>query len=414
MVALGTISAQVVLIIATPLLTRLFGPEAFGALGSVVALTGIVGPVAALCLPLAIVVAQDRSEIGALAMWSAAIGVFPAVGTAVLSPYLLGEVVDAGVSGTLLSAITAMLIYSAVLHQIVHQSLLKLQWFKWISIISLIQAVVFVMLQIGVGLTSPTPSRLVAISGLNFVLFLPVAFAIPGVRRRALSTVRSAKHFRSVFVKYGDFSAYRAPQLLANTLGTYLPILVLAWYVDLIWVGFLAVTQRLLGLPSQLLARSITDVLYPKFSVMSSSGVRLFPSLLRWSIVCAGLATAVSLVILLAAEPVYILVLGSEWGAGAALAMALVPWMWASLASRPAVAAIPTLGLQRKYLAMELVVTAVKSLVLVALLASGAGVVLSLLVWSLISGLGGMYITIIALFRSRVMLSSPMRYGRGD
>ncbi len=48
----GTTFAQIIAILASPLLTRLYGPEAFGFLALFTSITSIIGVIA--CMPLAI------------------------------------------------------------------------------------------------------------------------------------------------------------------------------------------------------------------------------------------------------------------------------------------------------------------------------------------------------------------------
>lgn len=402
LVAVGTAGAQAILIVATPILTRIYGPEAFGALGSVIALTGIIGPVAGLCLPLATVLAKRRQEVGALAIWSASIAIVPAILTALAAPAVLQGVITAGVSAGVLVAATAALVYGSVLYQLMHQALLRSQRFKLVSAVTVSQAILFVGLQVAIGLLYPSPTALVSVSALNFLLFVVVALLLSSdARGQVLPTLRAAGDFLQVLRRYRDFSLYRAPQLLVNAIGAYLPILILTWYVDLAWVGFLVITQRILGLPTQLIGKSITDVLYPKFSILTSEGQRLGDILTRWTLTCFAIGMALSVVILLGAEKMYVWALGHEWGDGAVLAKVLVPWMLGALISRPAVAAVPVLNLQKHYLLAELATSGGKSLTLLTLLNFGGGVGGSMLVWSLVSATGSLYITSAVLFRSR-------------
>src|SRR5699024_10608796 len=61
--ATGTAGAQAVTMALSPIITRLYGPEAFGIMGTFTALTRIIIPVAALTYPIAIVL--PKSDINA-------------------------------------------------------------------------------------------------------------------------------------------------------------------------------------------------------------------------------------------------------------------------------------------------------------------------------------------------------------
>jgi O-antigen/teichoic acid export membrane protein len=61
-VASGTAAAQLIAVAFSPLITRIFGPEAFGLLGVFKALVATLAPIAALTYPIAIVLPKKDSE----------------------------------------------------------------------------------------------------------------------------------------------------------------------------------------------------------------------------------------------------------------------------------------------------------------------------------------------------------------
>ena len=54
-VATGTAGAQAITMAFAPIITRIYGPEAFGLLGTFMAILAVLTPVAALTYPIAIV-----------------------------------------------------------------------------------------------------------------------------------------------------------------------------------------------------------------------------------------------------------------------------------------------------------------------------------------------------------------------
>jgi len=64
-VASGTAGAQAITIAFAPLITRIYGPEAFGLLGTFLAILAVAAPIAALAYPIAIVLPKDdRDALG--------------------------------------------------------------------------------------------------------------------------------------------------------------------------------------------------------------------------------------------------------------------------------------------------------------------------------------------------------------
>ena len=62
LVVSGTALAQLISILFTPILTRLYSPESFGVLGSFNAILSFILPLAALNYPASIVLAKDNFE----------------------------------------------------------------------------------------------------------------------------------------------------------------------------------------------------------------------------------------------------------------------------------------------------------------------------------------------------------------
>src|SRR5690625_2405156 len=61
-VATGTVGAHVISIAVSPIITRLYGPEAFGIMGTFNSLMSIIIPIAALTYPYAIVLPKKDEE----------------------------------------------------------------------------------------------------------------------------------------------------------------------------------------------------------------------------------------------------------------------------------------------------------------------------------------------------------------
>src|SRR5699024_11588126 len=61
-VATGTAAAQAVTMLLSPLITRLYGPQAYGLMGLFAAIVGIIAPIAALTYSFAIVFPNRNSD----------------------------------------------------------------------------------------------------------------------------------------------------------------------------------------------------------------------------------------------------------------------------------------------------------------------------------------------------------------
>ena len=85
MVATGNAGAQTIAVAFAPIITRLYGPEAFGMLGMFVAMVGLLTPVAALAYPMAIVLPKEDSEAKGIAQ----VSVYTTLGVSALVALML-------------------------------------------------------------------------------------------------------------------------------------------------------------------------------------------------------------------------------------------------------------------------------------------------------------------------------------
>src|SRR5699024_8009724 len=60
--ASGTAAAQIIAMALSPIITRLYGPEAYGLMGTFMAIVSIVAPIAALTYPIAIVLPKSDQD----------------------------------------------------------------------------------------------------------------------------------------------------------------------------------------------------------------------------------------------------------------------------------------------------------------------------------------------------------------
>lgn len=58
----GTAGAQFIGILLSPVITRLYGPEAYGLMGTFMAIVAIIGPISALTYPISIVLPKDEKD----------------------------------------------------------------------------------------------------------------------------------------------------------------------------------------------------------------------------------------------------------------------------------------------------------------------------------------------------------------
>jgi O-antigen/teichoic acid export membrane protein len=368
-VASGTAGAQVITMAFAPLITRLYGPEAYGLLGTFSAIVSVLTPVAALTYPVAIVLPQNEADARGLArlafIASALIGgltlaVFALAGSEILTWLGAGEIASFALLVPLVMVFTAW-------WQIPLQWLIRHKAFKATARISITHALLLNGAKVVGGLVYPAAAVLVSLQIVGMALkalLLGAAARLVGSKAprengeiRRTSLVELAR-------RHADFPLYRAPQDFINAASQSLPVLMLAALIGPAAAGFYALARTVLGVPSNLVAQSVGKVFYPRVTEAYHNGESCFRLIRRSTLALAGIGV-VPFAILVAFGPLlFQLVFGAEWDIAGEYARWLGLMYFFNFINRPSVAAVPVLGRQRGLLIYEIFSTGSKVLAL--------------------------------------------------
>lgn len=370
MVASGTAGAQAITMAFAPLVTRLYGPEAFGQLGSFMAILSVVTPIAALAFPIAIVLPRDDRDALGLVRLSAILSFLVALLVAVglwQSGDLVASVLGAeSVAGYLLLIPLAML-FSAWM-QIAQQWLIRKKAFSVTARTAVVQSLILNSAKAGIGWLHPVGAALMILATLGNALH--AALLLIGARLDYQGNAINKDKERGASLKdlacqHRDFPLYRAPQDFINAASQSLPVLMLASLFGPAAAGFYALGKMVMGMPSMLIGKAVGDVFYPRMTEAAQKRENLSQHILR--------ATGVLLLIgiipfgltMILGPWLFSLVFGDEWAMAGEYARWLALFFLLNFINKPSVATVPVLGIQRGYLVYELFSTAAKVLALV-------------------------------------------------
>lgn len=356
--ASGTALAQIINLVFIPLITRQYGPEAYGMMGSFMSVINILIPLSALSYPIAVVLPKRALMASLLVRLSLWLGCMVAVLSVLL--LIVGQIFfpQALFSDKypmwfwLLMPIMIVVLPFQLTGQ---QWLIRTRSYKHIANISVIQAAIVNVMRVGGGIISPLPITLVVITALGYVLQAGQFFS------RALRSGLSIKsrafqrgRLRKVARLYYDFPAFRTPQVLINSLSQSLPIFIIGYYFGAAEAGFYALAQTILGAPVTLLSGAISNVYYPRMSERVNSRLPIFRFILKSTLLLMLISALIYLVVILFGPWIFSLVFGDKWHMAGEFGrwMALYCIFW--LAARPAIDSIPPLKIQHFFLAYEI------------------------------------------------------------
>lgn len=365
-VASGTVAAEAITMAFSPVLTRMYGPEAFGLLGVFVALLSIMTPVAALTYPIAIVLADKDAEAKSLARLSFLVALstsgFVAILLLLRGEGLLALVGSEAITGYALLIPLSMLFTACI--QIAEQWLIRKKQYRITARLAVLQSFILNSSKAGIGWINPAGATLVVLTTAGHAFhagILRAGITLSKEPRTAADSPEHGKNSLKVLAKkYYDFPVYRAPQVFINAISQNLPVLMLASFFGPPAAGFYAICKTVLGLPSTLIGKSVGDVFYPRISEAARNSENLTRLIFKATIALAAIGLIPFGLILAFGPWLFGFVFGGEWVIAGEYARWLSIMMFFFFINKPSVVAIPVLGLQKGLLMYEFFSTGTK------------------------------------------------------
>lgn len=364
-VVTGTAGAQAVAMAFAPIISRLYGPEAFGVLGTFLAIISTLMPLAALTYPIAIVLAKTDSDAKGIAKLSGVVAGFLALITGlalVVAGEWITDVLSLQAVAGLLWLIPLAMLFSAW-QQIFLQWLLRKKQFRTTARVAVIQALISNFSKFGAGWFYPTGAALVIIAAITQAVHAALlGLAIRnGVRAQPLHETTAAT-ITELAKRHRDFPLYRAPQAALNAFTQGLPVLLLAGFFGPAIAGLFALTRSVLAAPAALIGHSVGSVFYPKAVELNDKPSQLKDLLLKSTGSLAVFSCLTFLPVVIAGPWLFSVVFGAEWREAGQFARWVSIWMTFSLAARPAISSLAVLALQRTFLLYEVLFLPLKIL----------------------------------------------------
>ena len=365
----GSAGAQAINLALIPVIMRIYGPEAFGVVGTFQSLTIILIPWCALTYPMSIVLPQSERDARGLIRLSLLMAALICGLTALLL-YGWGEQASHALGVDLLIPYLMWLpvvMFSSAVLETTQQWLYRNQRFTLTARAATLHALIYNATRSGAGLIMATAPVLVITSSLYYVIhsgLLLIGIRLrrePGVFKASSETKdEPVKTLRQLAAEYRDFPLFRAPQVLINALSVHMPTLVLASAFGAVPAGFFALCLQVLAMPSNFIGKAVGSVYYPRITEAIHARDPVAGLLLRGvlGMSLAGVAPFAALVI--AGPWLFDLAFGGQWHTAGEYARWLAISEFAGFIGGPCLVAIPVLSLQKVFLVFEIVSTSLR------------------------------------------------------
>lgn len=403
-VATGIAAAQAISLAFMPFLTRLYGPEAFGALAAFTAILNIITPLATLGYANAIIMPKTEEEANAVArlsLMSAGIVAPLALIGVYAFQFPLAKLTGLEHQPNLLYLIPISLLLVALL-SVANQVAIREGLFKAKSSSYVASTFIVNLGKLGVGYISAT--------GITLIIFLIISNLINYTMLMARVPKVGAFDFRQWFgisgirqaaFNYKDFAIYRMPQSVIRAVSMGLPVIMLTTLFGVSPAGQYSILLLILGAPVILLGDSVGEVFYPKITrAIADQTGNTFSLINKAVLTLLSVALIPFGFIVVFGENFIPWLLGIEWQLAGQFSSWVALWMIAMLIVRPAVAAMPALKIQSFLLIYEIIVTIFR----VGALYIGYlndNEIMSIALFSLVNVVGYISLLIFILFRSK-------------
>lgn len=352
-ISAGTGAAQLIVILSSPLLTRLYSPSDYGAFAVAASILAILAAVAALGYEFAIPLPKaDREAADVLALCVVVVSVVGLTSAIGLSLLTLAGVIALGLY---LPLITLGLLASGVVAAFIGWAIRMKSYTEIVANRFTVSATV-VVVQLGLGLLGA--------SGIG-LLVGTVSGSIAGAARLAWSTSRRDSEvlggvtrpgILAVARRYRRFPIFSAPSILLNTLGIEAAILLIVGLYGTDVGGQFALCQRVMALPVTIVAAAIAQVYFAEAARIGRDRPKELRTLFwRTTRTLAGASIGPFILVAVTAPLAIGLVFGQTWTEAGYFVMILAPMYFLQFVISPTGATLDIAERQEMRLLREIV-----------------------------------------------------------
>ncbi len=409
-VATGTAGAQIIAMLFSPVITRLYGPEAFGLLGVFLAMVSILGSIAALTYPTAIVLPKSDVEAQGLATLSLLLAAVSAF-LVTLIVWVIGdwaiELLNLESIAQYVLLIPVAMLFTS-LYQVIQQWLIRKNQFNVIARVAILQSLIINIVKISIGWFNPVASVLIVLAAINsafhaFLLWFSMGRILPinfGTNKKNLDYNQDKKTLLQLAKDYRDFPVYQMPQVLLNAVAESLPVLMFASFYGAVTAGFYTLARTVIMLPTALIAKSVGDVIFPKLNERHNQGLSSKSLLIKSTLGLAIIGVFPLITLFIFGEYLFSLVFGSEWGMSGIFASWLCIWTYFGFIKQPSAKAVIVYRKQRFALILNIFTLTLRAVAIYSGYYFFNDAVASLVMFALVGALHDIIFILAALFFS--------------
>lgn len=357
--ASGTAGAQALGMAFSPIITRMYGPEAYGMMGTFTSMANIVIPIAALSYPIAIVLPKDNRDAKGIIRLSFLITIILSSISLIILLFFKNSIIslfNIKAIGNFIFLIPLVVVFAGFM-QVMEQWLIRTKQFSINAGADLFQSLLLNLGKVGIGVFYPFAAVLVVITAFNNGVkgFFMFKFNKKTIRNIDNDIIYNKKQIKQLAKSYYDFPLYRAPQQLINAISQNMPVILLTTFFGPASAGFYTIGRTVLNLPTRLIGKAVGDVFYPRITEAVNKKEDATNLLKKATLSLAGVGLIPFGIIILFGPLLFSFVFGHEWSIAGEYARWLAFWTYFMFMNRPSVHALPALSAQLFHLKFTII-----------------------------------------------------------
>ncbi len=353
----GTALGQMITVLVSPILARIFTPEDFGILAVYISIVAILAVVICLRFELAIMLPEKKEEASDLAILSIFIAAL--ISLCLLFIFIIfNKNISVLIGHPELAFYLYLVPFSTFFYgsfQVLSYWMSKVQKFSQLAVAKTTKEAAIAGTQLSFGAFFQAGALgLVAgqIAGNATVTGILLVKSFSQIRKRFYSALFT--NLKNVFIKYKKFPLFTSWAALLNAISQNIPAILLAFLFSPSVAGLYAIAIRVLHMPAALIGNSVKQVYYQKTSEIYNDNRSVLRIFIKTTQLLALIAVIPFLIVILWGEPIFTFVFGSQWGSAGKYASILSFWLFFVFINPPSVITIYLLELNKVQLIYEI------------------------------------------------------------
>ncbi|MED4079847.1 oligosaccharide flippase family protein [Halalkalibacterium halodurans] len=363
----GTVIAQLLTVAISPILTRIYGPEAFGILAIYTSIVSILSVIVTGRYELAIVIPKNNKDAMNLLYLSCLIVTVVSLVTFIVMLVfndLLSSILNFNQVNYMFFYVPLSIFLLGIYQSCSYWSTRKKQ-FKRLSISQVLRSTSVNGTQVsggvmnfgGIGLIGgQILGQLVATATMVYQLF-----------KEDRSEFVKNKNFgqaKRLLKEYKDFPIYSSGQAFVNSISQNMMPFILLFFFNPVVVGYYALSLRLLQMPVNLVGNSVKQVFYQRASEEINNNEDISNIFLKTTLLLAAISFLPAIIIIICSPYAFSFFLGETWYQGGIYARWVVIWLFFFFIARPAITIFQIYRKQAIFLLYEVIAIIIKVAIL--------------------------------------------------